>query len=226
MSLIVVFIFSLVLGVGAGQYYLKNDDPQPPSVLAEQIEVPTETPTPTLESTPTETPEPTVTATPEPTSEPTIISSTPTVKPTIKPTLRPTIKITVIATPTATLIPTNTPSSTPTPAPMPTLATITLPASKAWMEQFFVESSNRYHVDINLLKKIADCESHYNPGVVSRNELYSGMYQFSASTWIANRDRMGKDHNPDLRFGAQESIDTAAYVISTQGPGAWPACSR
>jgi len=37
---------------------------------------------------------------------------------------------------------------------------------------------------------------------------------------------MGEDPNPDLRFGARESIQTAAYVLAHRGPGAWPVCSK
>jgi hypothetical protein len=86
--------------------------------------------------------------------------------------------------------------------------------------------AEKYKVDANLLKKIASCETHYNPGVVSKNELYAGMFQFTLSTWQSNRIAMGMDANPDLRFGIPESIETAAFMISKNGASAWPECSK
>jgi hypothetical protein len=52
------------------------------------------------------------------------------------------------------------------------------------------------------------------------------MFQFLASTWSANRNSMGLDPNPELRFDAQESIKTTAFKISRDGVGAWPVCGR
>jgi hypothetical protein len=100
---------------------------------------------------------------------------------------------------------------------------VTAPAD---LEPLFAEFADKYHVSANLLKKIANCESHFNRGVVNKGGQYMGMFQFEISTWINNRRLMGQDSNPDLRFGARESIETAAYVISRGGKSAWPACSK
>lgn len=50
------------------------------------------------------------------------------------------------------------------------------------------------------------------------------MFQFSEETWKGTRAAMGADQNPDLRFGAKESIETAAFKISRNGSGAWSGC--
>ena len=52
------------------------------------------------------------------------------------------------------------------------------------------------------------------------------MFQFSPNTWRANRELMGMDTNPDLRFNPEEAIRTAAFVLSTRGAGAWPHCGH
>lgn len=91
------------------------------------------------------------------------------------------------------------------------------------LEAMFDKYSSEYGVDKELMKKIARCESGFN--TTSNNSgIYLGMFQFGSQTWVANRNRMGLDSNPDLRTNPEEAIKTAAYVISTRGPGAWPNC--
>lgn len=92
------------------------------------------------------------------------------------------------------------------------------------IEAVFSKYSSDYGVDKNLLKKIADCESHFHTSSV--NGDYGGMFQFSSGTWTATRNQMGADTNPDLRFSGEEAIKTAAFKISRGGAGAWPACSK
>lgn len=79
-----------------------------------------------------------------------------------------------------------------------------------------------YGVDVNVLKKIANCESHFNNAVSA--PPYAGMYQFTENTWINYRRKMGKDPDINLRFGARESIETAAYVIAIGDLHIWPVC--
>lgn len=135
-------------------------------------------------------------------------SPTPTSTPT--PTFTPTPTIT--PTPTSTPTPTFTSTPTPTPTPMPVTA----------YEDYFNQYSSQYNVDKNLLKKIAYCESGMGPSAV--NGPYAGLFQFTEETWRATREEMGKDPNPDLRFGVKESIETAAYKLSHHGENAWRNC--
>ncbi len=107
-----------------------------------------------------------------------------------------------------------TPTAIPTPAP-----TITVVAELAAL---FQTHSNTYHVDTELLKKIARCESGFN--TAANNGIYMGMFQFAAQTWSVNRARMGLDPNPDLRTNAEEAIRTAAFMIANGGINAWPNC--
>ncbi len=142
------------------------------------------------------------------------------------PTETPTPTPTPSPTPSPTAKPTTTPSPSPTSTPEPTSEPTPVPETIAPsdLEALFVRYAIEYGIDANLLKKIADCESHFNPG--SANGPYGGMFQFTATSWINKRLEMGLDPNPDLRFGANESIQTAAYSISRYGAGMWPACSR
>lgn len=122
-----------------------------------------------------------------------------------------------VATPTPE--PTAIPTPTATPAPQPAVA------GPGDLEGWFNNYGSQYHVDANVLKKIAKCESGFNP-TSNNSGMYLGMFQFSASTWSANRNRMGLDPNPDLRTNAEEAIKTAAYVIGNAGTGAWPVCGK
>jgi len=74
----------------------------------------------------------------------------------------------------------------------------------------------------DLLRKIALCESGYNPS--AKNGIYEGMFQFSESSWISARSRMGEDVNLGLRNNAEESIKTASFMLSTGGQNAWVNC--
>jgi hypothetical protein len=122
--------------------------------------------------------------------------------------------------PTLTPTPTNTPTPTVTPTPTPT----PFPVTSQQLDEWFTNSANHYSVDRSLLWRIAVCESRLKPNAT--NWIYGGLFQFSPNTWIANRAVMGLDSNPNLRFNPEESIRTAAFVLSTRGPGAWPNCSK
>jgi soluble lytic murein transglycosylase-like protein len=91
-------------------------------------------------------------------------------------------------------------------------------------DEVFGRYGEQYGLDKAYLKRVAFCESSYNPKAV--NGVYGGMYQFLASTWSATRREMGLDPDPDLRFEAEEAIKTAAYKISKEGAWAWPVCGR
>ena len=139
-----------------------------------------------------------------------IPSQTPTPTFTPTPTLTP--------TPTSTPMPTFTPI--PTFTPKPTVFPTPIPTSD--FEGYFEQFSAQYGVDKDQLKKIAYCES--GGGAGARNGDYGGMFQFATETWKGTRSQMGADTNPDLRFSAKESIETAAFKISRGGINAWRNC--
>jgi hypothetical protein len=129
-------------------------------------------------------------------------------------------------TPTFTPTPTPTPSPKPTPfpTPKPTPTPTSIPVSASQLDGWFTQYANHYSVDRSLLWQIAACETGLRTNAT--NWIYGGMFQFSPNTWIANRKLMGMESNPDLRFNPEEAIKTAAFVLSTRGPSAWPNCSR
>ena len=123
--------------------------------------------------------------------------------------------------PTAAPIVTPTVIPTATPTPQPVLAST---VGSTDLEVLFTTYSDTYHVNKSLLEKIASCESSDNPNAT--NGDYTGMFQFATSSWISVRSTMGLDTNPDLRRNAEESIRTAAYMISQGRASAWPTCSK
>lgn len=126
----------------------------------------------------------------------------------------PTTRTTDIPTPTFTIAPT----STPSPAPhIPRIIT------SAELETLFTKYGSEFNVEPNWLKKIARCESNFNPNA-NNSGLYLGMFQFSAQTWSSTRTSMGLDPNPDLRSNAEESIKTAAFMLARGRQNAWPNC--
>lgn len=131
------------------------------------------------------------------------------------------------ATPTTTptLAPTRIPTLTPSPSPIPSPTPTPIPQPQFSQEQIhgFIERfAGQYAVDPNVLRHIATCESGFNASAV--NGPYIGLYQFGASAWQNNRLIMGEDPDLSLRFNAEESVQTAAYIISIGKKGLWPNC--
>lgn len=121
------------------------------------------------------------------------------------------------------------PSPKPSPKPSPVIPLSPLPSpvksfTSGEMDALFEKYAHFYGVDLNKLRGVAGCESGFNPGAV--NGPYLGLFQFTVSAWVNTRASMGLDSNPDLRLNAEESIKTAAFKVSRDGFGAWPACSR
>jgi len=70
---------------------------------------------------------------------------------------------------------------------------------------------------------IAQCESGGNPATNTGNGFY-GMYQIQQSTWVG-AGGLQFAARADLATPAQQTI-VADRIMATQGPGAWPVCSR
>lgn len=86
-----------------------------------------------------------------------------------------------------------------------------------------IKYAREYGVSSSKMLSIAQCESGLNPDAV--NGSFGGIYQFLASTWQSNRQAMGLDDDPSLRFSVEEAVKTAAFKMSRDGFGAWPVCS-
>jgi len=120
--------------------------------------------------------------------------------------------------------PTETPSPTPSPAPVPTETPIPQPIISSEEIHGFIERfAGQYGVDPNVLRHLAVCESGFNP--LATNLNYVGLYQFSPNTWIKYRQLMGEDAGIDLRFNAEEAVQTAAYAYSLNHDSIWPNCA-
>src|SRR4030042_3477653 len=128
---------------------------------------------------------------------------------------------TPVPSPTIILLPTLTPTPMPPKIPEPTV----FPQPKFSPEEIhaFIERfAAQYSIDPNVLRHIAVCEAGFKADAV--NGPYAGLFQFSKTTWKNNRTTMGEDTNTDLRFNAEEAIQTAAYLISQGGKDMWPNC--
>ena len=138
-------------------------------------------------------------------------------------------------------LPSSTPTPTTTPVPTATAKPVQQVAAQdrvaptrqpvqytapAEIDGMINKYAAEYGADPNMMKKIAKCESNYNPGAISPSGAYHGLYQFVASTWISNRNAMGLDPDPALRHNAEEAIRTAAFKMGRDGYGAWPVCSK
>lgn len=117
-------------------------------------------------------------------------------------------------------------TTTPLPTLTPQVASITISKSDTSKVQVIAvinKYAGQFNVDANIMIKIAECESGLNSKAI--NGQYAGIFQFHSNTWESNRRAMGVDTNTSLRFNANESAKTAAFKMSRDGFGAWPACS-
>jgi len=146
-----------------------------------------------------------------------VFKPTPTPTPTLTPTPTPTSTPTPTPSPTPSPRPTPTPTITPTPTPFPQ-PTYNSEQINAFIERF----GSQYGVDPNVLRYVAVCESNFNPAAI--NGPYAGLYQFSSITWKNNRQLMSEETNTDLRFNAEEAVQTAAFIISIGRGSIWPNC--
>lgn len=71
------------------------------------------------------------------------------------------------------------------------------------------------------LAAIASCESHGDPGAVSRDGLYTGRYQFDDPTW---RSIGGVGRAKDAPAAEQDR--RAANLYRKRGAAPWPVCGR
>lgn len=119
-----------------------------------------------------------------------------------------------------------TPEAKPSATPKPTATPVPVALPESDLDSLFEKYAGQYGVSAIAMKHIAQCESGLNPGSLSKNGLYGGLFQFVSSTWSGNRRAMGEDPDPNLRFNAEEAIKTAAFKISRDGYGAWPVCGK
>ena len=119
---------------------------------------------------------------------------------------------------------TETPVPSVTPRPTSTMTPTPNRISAGDLEAFFTKYAGKESVDRELLKKIAVCESGFNPA--ARNGIYGGLFQFSENSWQNLRRIMNLNTDPKLRFNAEEAVKTAAYKLALNGRAAWPNCSQ
>jgi hypothetical protein len=127
-------------------------------------------------------------------------------------------------TPETTEEPTPKPTPKPSPTTTPTTVPTPTPVAPEVIHGFIDRFAAQYDVKVDVLRHIAVCESGFNPSAVNRNHDYVGLYQFGPVTWKNNRVDMGEDPDPNLRFSAEESAQTAAFMLSIGRGGIWPNC--
>lgn len=138
-----------------------------------------------------------------------VLAVTTIITPSSSPEITP--ELTPIPTPRVTA----TPKPTPSPVPQPTF-------SSQQINEFISRFSSQYNVSPDILRYIALCESGFNPQAVKLS--YAGLYQFGPVTWKNIRKEMGEDTDINLRFNAEEAVQTAAYTLHVNNAGIWPHC--
>ena len=99
-----------------------------------------------------------------------------------------------------------------------------LPTFSGDVAQTIVKYAQEYQVNPSVMLSIAQCESGLR--ATAANGPYAGIFQFNTGTWVSNRRAMGLPTDPVLRNHPEEAAKTAAFKMSRDGFGAWPACSK
>lgn len=133
------------------------------------------------------------------------------------PSEEPTPSPTPTLMPTPSLTPKPTPTATPSPTPIPK-PSYTSEQVNGFIERFAAQ----YSVDPNLLRHIALCESGFDSSAYHAG--YAGLFQFGTSTWKNVRSKLGEDTDANLRYNAEEAVQTAAYALHINIAGIWPNC--
>jgi len=68
---------------------------------------------------------------------------------------------------------------------------------------------------------ILECESGYNTKAKNPLSTASGLMQYLSGTWRADRKRMGRDQDLNLRFDWIENLETTKYTESHSGLNPW-----
>jgi len=110
------------------------------------------------------------------------------------------------------------PTKIPTPKPIATPSMTSFEEVSGFVDRF----SGQYGVDPNVIRHLAICESGFRSNAT--NGPYVGLFQFGSITWQNFRKEMGEDPNPELRYSAEESVQTAAYALSKGKGKIWPNC--
>jgi hypothetical protein len=130
---------------------------------------------------------------------------------------------TMFPTPTPTVSPSPSPSPTPTPKPKATPTPVPQPQfTSQQINEFIDRFASQYGVSPHVLRYIALCESGFRPG--AKNYIYAGLFQFGPITWKNLRLEIGEDTDVNLRYNAEEAVQTAAYAISIGDGRIWPHC--
>jgi murein DD-endopeptidase MepM/ murein hydrolase activator NlpD len=102
-------------------------------------------------------------------------------------------------------------------------ASLTVTASGAGLALPLIGLSTAHAAGAGVWDKVADCESSGDWNINTGNGYYGGL-QFTAGTW-KSFGGTAYAARADLA-GRNEQIAVAERVLRSQGPGAWPVCSR
>lgn len=142
-----------------------------------------------------------------------VVSPTPTAVLSEAPVATPSPQIAIIKVESESVKPKK---ITPTAKPTPTMT------SSEEVYKLIEKYASAKGIDPNVVRYIALCESGFRSNAV--NGKYVGLFQFAAVSWSNLRLEMGKDPNADLRFSAEDSIETLVYALSKGKEKMWPNC--
>lgn len=128
----------------------------------------------------------------------------------------------IVISPTSTVFITPTFTLTPTPTTVPKATKVPAVSAPVTFDELFNRYGAIYGIDPAVLKKIADCESGFDPNQITGD--YTGLFQFGSIPWQEARGRLGANPDLSLRFNAEESIRTAAHEIQFKGTSGWSDC--
>lgn len=92
------------------------------------------------------------------------------------------------------------------------------------VDELIADASARYHLNYWRMRRIADCESRFDPLAYNPAGPYYGLYQFSRGTWHHTLNRMGVPlewRHLWSWYRADQNVEAAAFLMATEGYGHW-----
>lgn len=95
------------------------------------------------------------------------------------------------------------------------------------VDRAITEAAKEFNLDGDKFRRVARCESGFNPFNSSRS--YYGLFQHLKTEWTGRAEAFNRGYNPNVLSNPHSPFDNArvaAWMIHNGGWGPWPECGR
>jgi len=89
------------------------------------------------------------------------------------------------------------------------------------IENYIIKEAKAHGINPQRAIDIARCESNFNPKAKNKNSTASGLWQYTAGTFIDGIRWRGLDWDLEDRFDYKKSTDMTMWFVKKEGWGRW-----